>query len=303
MNPRFPQLLAPAVLAFVVTASAGAQAPSIRVEPIECLPVTEHGVVRAQVQHQPPATEVRLYFRRLHEVVEDFYYVVMEAEAPGRYWAALPKPEEEENERFDLEERLRQNEEQDNHPWAAWWKIKEASDHRNPNDDLDDDEIEEHADRGKRTGRDWMDARSLEELEEWLEEQRYEPAEYYGAIVAADGTIVAISPMRVTEVREEDDCEVELTEKERGYAFNLTVGETAPWQIQERVFHWLCDHVVTRIDWRGVKRADDVCRACVIAWWGKKELLIPAATGAGLITGILINDDEEQPPAVSPVLP
>lgn len=300
---RLIQLAVPALVLTAFATSLWAQAPSIRVEPIECLPVTEHGTVRAEVSNQPPTSEVRIYFRRLHEVVEDFYYVEMEAEAPGRFWAALPKPAEEENERFDLEERLRENEEQDNHPWAAWWKEKEASDHRNPNDDLDDEEIEERASQGKRTGRDWMNTRSLEELEEWLEEQEFEPAEYYGAVVAADGTVLAVSPMRVTEVREQDDCEVELTEKEQGYAFNLTIGETAPWQAdKERVFHWLCDHVVTRIDWRGITRADEVCRACVIVWWKKKEFLIPATTGASLVTGILI-DDEDQPPPVSPILP
>lgn len=299
MRPRLTPILS-AVL-FTALATAAAAQPSIRVEPIECLPHSEHGTVRAEVRNQPPSSEVRVYFRRLHEVVEDFYYVQMEAEAPGRYWAALPKPAEEENERYDLEERLRQNEDQDNHPWAAWWKMKEASEDRNPNEELDQEEIDEKADVGEEVRRDWMDARSLEELEEWLEEQEYEPAEYYGAVVDADGTVLAVSPMLVTEVLEPNDCEVELTEKEEGFAFNLTVGETAPWQANnQRVFHWLCDHVVTRIDWRGIRRADEVCRACVIVWWKKKEFLIPAASGAGLITGILVDD---QPPPVSPILP
>lgn len=272
------------------------QNPTITVEPLDCLPVAEHGLVRARVADAPPEAEVRIYFRRLHEIVEDFYWVEMEAESPGLYWTVLPKPAAERNERFDLEERLREGEEQDEHPWGAWWKDKEASDDRDPNEELPEEEIEERASVGKQRDRGWMDRMSLEDLEEWLERQRFEPAEYYGALVAPGGRVLAVSPMLVTEVIDEDDCPVTMTPRQQGFAYNLTIGETAPWQ-QERepVFHWLCDHIVTRINYLEVPRADDVCRACVIAWWQKKEFLIPASTAAAALIGVTTFEDDDGP--------
>jgi hypothetical protein len=280
------------------------QTTTVNVQQLACMTVEEHPLVEATVTNNVPDTATRIYFRRLHEIVEDFYWVEMVPTGNGRYWAALPKPEDEMNERFDLEERLREGREQDNHPWGAWWKEKEQSADRDPNQDLPDEEIRERASVGKRVDRDWMDSMSIEELERWLMRQEYEPSEYYAAVVGPNNRVVAVSPVRVTSVLEKKDCPVpRMTPAQEGFSRNLTVGETAPWQRErERVFHWLCDGVVTRIDERGIWREDDVCRACVVAWWKKNEFLIPASIGAiGGVVGILIDDDDE--PATSPVRP
>jgi hypothetical protein len=273
------------------------QGTSISLEQLPCLPASEHAVVRAQVANQQAGTEVRVYFRRLHHVVEDFYWIEMEPEGGGRYWAALPMPAPELAKRFDLEERLRKSAEQENHPWGAWWKSKESSDDRNPNGDLPAEEIRERASVGRQTNRGWMESWDLVELEDWLARQKYEPAEYYGAVVDPSGRVLAVSPMRVAPV--EDRCPVQLTPQQQGFAHNLVIGETAPWQQRgERPFHWLCDHVVTRVNYQNILRADEVCRACVVAWWKKKEFLIPLAAGVGgSIVGVIIDDDD---PVVSP---
>jgi hypothetical protein len=69
--------------------------------------------------------------------------------------------------------------------------------------------------------------------------------------------------MRVGNVVRPDRCEVELTAEQQGEAANLIVGETAPWQRNKPVFHWLCAGVIARVDASGVKRADAACRQCV----------------------------------------
>jgi hypothetical protein len=58
----------------------------------------------------------------------------------------------------------------------------------------------------------------------------------------------------------------------------------------------LCEGVVTRIDMNGIFRADDACRACVIAWWQQKKFLIPVAAGV-TGTGISIIDTLGPKPA------
>ena len=70
------------------------------------------------------------------------------------------------------------------------------------------------------------------------------------------------------------DCRVQLSPKERGVAENLTVGETSPKQQGKKVLAFLCDGVVTRVNSAGVRRSDEVCRACVVAWWQRKAVLI-----------------------------
>ena len=86
---------------------------------------------------------------------------------------------------------------------------------------------------------------------------------------------------------------VELTDKQRGVAENLTVGETTYEQVGLEVDGFLCDGIVSRINPDGILRGDELCRACVIAWWEKKGVLIPIA-GAGVITGVVIADDDPQ---------
>jgi len=120
-------------------------------------------------------------------------------------------------------------------------------------------------------------------------ENRNDHVEYYGAVADPTGKVVARSEAQVVKVT--DDCKVQLNPKERGVAENLTVGETSPDQQGQKVLAFLCDGVVTRINHAGIRRGDEVCRACVVAWWQKKSLLIPAA---GII-GVIVTDDDPEP--------
>lgn len=287
---------AAALLTLCVSGSIHAQQPVVTVDQLPCLPQGEHGVVRARVVNEVAGTEVRLYFRRLHSVVEDFYWVEMEPQGTGEHWVVVPAPTDHEPVRHDLR-RDREPEDGD-HLWAAWWLAKDTSSDRNPNGDLDDDEIRERASVGKLQARDWMRAMDPAALEEWLRRQTYEPAEYYAAVVAPDGTVLARSPVLVTPVT--DDCEVELDLRQQGMAKNLVIGETAVWQEEEgEVFHWLCDGIVSRVDLAGILRVDRTCRVCVVAWWKKKSFLIPVTVGSIGIGGIVIDDDDEPSPSPS----
>ena len=236
--------------------------PTINAEQVACVPVRSNAVVWATVSGAQPGADVRLYFRRLNDVVEDLYFVKMlpssEAE---RFWGVLPKPEKRKPDRHDIEQQrdpiVEANE------WAAWWRQKEASDHRDPNDDLDDEKIRERASRGRLESRHWMNQLNDEQFQQWLENLEYEPVEYYVAVVGPSAQVVAQTPMMVGEVKSQANCKVELTPEQLGEAANLVVGETAAWQVGEPVFHWLCDGVVTRIGENSVKRADENCRSCV----------------------------------------
>lgn len=248
-----------AALTAVVCGAQAAEAPSVAVDPMECVPVGGNGVVTATVSGNLPETTVRLYFRRLHDVVEDLYFVTMHAEGDGRFWGVMPKAEKRRLNRHEIEEERAEA----GYQQAEWWRIKERSDHRNPNRDLDDDEIRERASLGKAEDRSWMSVMTDDEFESWLNRLEYEPVEYFVAVVAADGEVLAKSPMQAGEVRSADRCEVELTPEQAGEAANLIVGETAPWQQNKPVFHWLCAGVIARVDPSGVKRADAACRQCV----------------------------------------
>jgi|SRR6185295_10934761 len=190
-----------------------AHAQSVSIEKPSCIPTEDNGLVRATAAASAGQT-VRLYFRWKEH--EDFYWVTMEAEPGGRFWATPPKPE-----------------------------------------------------------------------------KRNEQVEMYAAIVKPDdkepnGKIVARSAPEVVKVTH--DCAPQLGVKERGVAENLTVGETSPKQEGKRVMAFLCDGVVTRVNFEGVRRADGVCRACVIAWWLRKPIAVaPALLG----TGIIVTDEPE----------
>ncbi|HEX4961755.1 MAG TPA: hypothetical protein VF173_13005 [Thermoanaerobaculia bacterium] len=208
------RILLAASLLFAGAVTARAQ--SVSLDKTSCVPREQNGIVRASIPAALNAGQSpRLYFRwREHE---DFYWVAMEAEPGGRYWAIPPKPE-----------------------------------------------------------------------------ARNEQVEVYGALVDATGRAVARSESQVIKVM--NDCKVQLSEKERGVAENLTVGETSAKQQGQKVLAFLCDGVVTRINHAGVRRSDEVCRACVIAWWQRKAVLIPAAvTGIGIIV--------TEPPEPSPSRP
>ncbi|MEM1247139.1 MAG: hypothetical protein AAGK22_12230 [Acidobacteriota bacterium] len=288
---RFPLLALVSVLGW--SADAAAQSPTITVQDVPCLLVLENGVIEANVQNNVPETTARLYFRRLHEAVEDFYWVEMRPRGDGRYWGVLPKAEDEVLERREV----RELEEEVRERWANWWREKERLDNRNPNLELDQALIDERASIGRRARRDWMADFDDARLEEWLDGLEYEPAEYFAALHDAFGNEISRSPVRVTRVT--DRCDTNLSAAEAGLAENLTIGETAPWQEGEEVFHWMCDGVVSRVDASGVFRGDSICRACLVAWWQKETFLTPLVAGAGT-NGVIALEPEE--PA-SPVRP
>lgn len=109
--------------------------------------------------------------------------------------------------------------------------------------------------------------------------------EYYVATVGPGGETVAESERLLTPVTE--DCDVELTRKERGMAQNLIVGETAEEQMNEEVVGFLCDGIISRMGPDGVLRADSICRRCIIAWWDRREALLPVAGFLGGVTTVI----------------
>jgi hypothetical protein len=206
-------LIAAGLLLAGVTA---AEAQSVALVKPDCIPTEENGVVRATGTTAGPGQSLRLYFRWKEH--EDFYWVAMEAEPGGKFWAIPPKPE-----------------------------------------------------------------------------RRNESVELYGAVVDPAGKVLARSEPMMVKVT--NDCKVQLSEKERGVAENMTVGETSPKQQGKKVLAFLCDGVVTRVNSAGVRRADEVCRACVIAWWQRKGLIVPATAG---IVGIVVTDDDPEPSPARP---
>lgn len=269
---------------------AGAQTTTITVGDLPCMPLEGNVALTAQLKPDVAGASVRLYFRRLSLEVEDFYYVEMRPSADGGYWGVFPDPEDHPADRENLKN------EQEN-AWAKWWKAKEASDHRNPNGDLDDDVIRERASLGKLEKRSWMAAREDRAFQEWLQKLENEPAEYFVAAYDARGRQLARTEMRVVEVRKKN-CDVRLTPQQEGYAENLVVGESREWQTGKAPFHWECDGVTTRIDTAGVLRADDACRVCAIAWWRNPAVIVPAAMGTlTLVTISTPNDPVEISPS------
>ncbi len=290
-----------AVILGMAVPTVSAQGLSVAGDGVACIPIEDNAVAWATVKNNVPDSVTRLYFRRLHDVVEDFYWVRMRPAGDGRYWGLFPKAEDRVLDRHDLEEDREEvnwdeDDEDSDHRWAEWWRFKDTSDHRDPNGSLDDDLIRERASIGKLYRRDWIYKMNDEAFEDWLDQLVNEPAEYFVAVVDADGRLLAKTDVMVTEVRDPDDCEVEFTEQQDGERHNLTIGELGDWQRDKEVFHWLCAGVVTRVDPYNVKRADDVCRACVIAWWQKTELMLPVVAVVPIFTVI------DSPP-ISPSAP
>lgn len=121
-------------------------------------------------------------------------------------------------------------------------------------------------------------------------ERRNEEVEYYATLVDATGAEVAKSTVRTVKVN--GNCPVRLAEREEGVARNLTVGETVALQQgkDKGVLGFLCDGIVTRVNHQGIRRADDFCDACVVAWWA-----IPTVAGIASGSGILVPDPEPSP--------
>lgn len=255
---------------------------------LPCIPAGEHAAVTARVD--PPLEEgesVRVYFRRLSQEVEDFYWVEMTPDEPGNFWAVLPLPESAPASRHALEGAA-------GAVRAAWWKAKEASADRDPNGDLDADLIRERAAVGKDVPRDWFaDFPTDEGLQDWLDAQSYEPTEWFVARVDGAGAVVERDRMRVTPVDKE--CRAPLTDDQRDASNELVIGDTAPWQEGDTPFHWECADIETRVAYDG----DESGLNCPVAvvWW-------PAAGIAlGALGAIVVYDDEPSPPEVSPSLP
>lgn len=278
-----------ALLAASAAMPALAQSPTITPGNLACLPIDGNGVVTATVSPDAGSQSVRLYFRRMSLEVEDFYYTEMKPSGGGGYWGIFPDAEDQPAKKKDLKGESEE-------AWAKWWKAKEASENRDPNDDLDEDVIKERAALGKLEKRAWMTPQQDAELQKWLDALQNEPAEYFFAIYDTSGRLLTKTEQRVVEVKKKD-CSVTLTPQQQGYAQNLTVGETREWQKGESVFHWECDGIVTRIDTVGVMRPDEACRACVIAWWANPSVLGPAAIGA--VTGIAISRPDPGPASPS----
>jgi hypothetical protein len=187
--------------------------PSVNVEQAACFKAGDNQVVHGTAAGEAPGGTARLYFR--WEDHGGFYWVAMEHDGPGRYWAVPPKPE-----------------------------------------------------------------------------KRNQDVVYYAALLDAAGREVARSQMRKSEVK--PDCRVELTARQRGVAQNLTVGETSASQGHGEVMGFLCDGVVTRVSADDIRRADDFCRTCVIAWWKRADVLVPALAAGG-VTTVIVDRPEPSP--------
>ena len=248
------------ILATLVVFAVPLAAQSISVDDLACVPLQphdddkNHALVTASATGLTHEDEVRLYFRRLNPDVEDFYYELMTSSGGGNYWGVLPDPEDHELGETD----------------PQWWRDHEAGD----------------PDRSRVGGdeeRDWLSDGSDDDLQAWLEDQKSEPVEYFAAVYNASGTKTAESEMKISSVRE--DCRATLDDRQIGESENQTVGETAQWQNNQAVFHWECDHLVSRINYSGVKEPDAVCRACVVAvipFW------IPTTVAAAALAGVVL---------------
>ncbi len=215
MSARQILTVASAALLGLAAGRLAAQGPTIAVEQLSCMRTADNQVVHATAAGEPGGGAARLYFRWLDH--GDKYWVDLEHDGPGKYWATPPKPE-----------------------------------------------------------------------------SRTTQVEYYGVLLDASGAEVARSAVRTAKVT--GDCKVQLTPQQYGNAQNLTVGETSPKQANDRVMGFLCDGIVTRINNQNVPRADDKCRTCVVAWWMRKEILIPlVAAGAGGITTIIVDHPQSSP--------
>jgi hypothetical protein len=120
-----------------------------------------------------------------------------------------------------------------------------------------------------------------------------ESIEYYAAVVDPAGTVLARSETLLSPVT--DDCSVTMTPQQFGRANNLTVGETVEAQEGRKVLGFLCDGVVTRVNFEGIPRPDEICRGCVIPWWEKNDYIVPAAISGGALTLVLVEESPSRP--------
>ena len=103
---------------------------------------------------------------------------------------------------------------------------------------------------------------SDEEARAFLASLRTEPIEYYATLHDRNGDELAGSRTEIAPVT--SDCQTAAASL-RGRETSLIVGETASWQQDIGLYHWLCDGVVTRIDPAGVLVNDGTCRNPVVS--------------------------------------
>jgi hypothetical protein len=208
-----------------VLAAPAAGAQPITVADLDCLPLDGNAVVEARVA---PRTDVPGGTVRLYfrrlNPVGAFYYVALFPTGGGAYRGVLPQPESHPQEPLTDE----------------WWEVLRTRDWM----------------RGGDRDRPW--------LERWLAAQAEEAAEVYAAVYDRRDELVERSAVRLVPVGRDDRCPARLDPRERGWAENLTVGETTALQAGRQPFHWRCDGVVVRISPDGVLRSDEFCRACLI---------------------------------------
>ena len=120
-------------------------------------------------------------------------------------------------------------------------------------------------------------------------EDRNTEVEYYVAVVDAAGKMVSQSEPRSAKV--DGNCDQKLTPKEQGVAENLIVGETTPNQYRKKVIGFQCPGLKIRIDHQGIRRADEECGPCGLAW------LPPVGLATAGIVGVVITDDPEPSPS------
>lgn len=275
-----------AVTCGLLLATSGG-AVEITVNEVACVPTEDNAPVTAQVTDLPEEGNVFLFFRRMHDITEDFYYVQMVQAEDGSWWATFPKPEDQ-----NLEPRSLDGAENPDTAWAAWWNVKETSADRNPNDDLDQQAIDTRSGLGRQVPRQWMLDMEGAALQSWLAGLRNEPVEFYVAVADAEGDRLAQSELMVANVYEE--CVVSLTREQEEFADDLTIGATAVWQDDETVFHWLCPGIDERIDSDQDRHRDVYCGAVAAL---PRTVLIPAGVVAGTVLGGVIVDDDDPAPA------
>lgn len=123
-------------------------------------------------------------------------------------------------------------------------------------------------------------------------EHRNERIEYYVSVVDPYGQTLARSESQFSPVQ--DDCQIQLSPQQVGYANNLVIGETVEAQEDNRVLGFLCDGVVTRVNFEGIMRPDEICRSCVIPPWAKQEFM-GAAAAVGAATAIIVEEPGGEP--------
>jgi hypothetical protein len=188
-----------------------AQAQSISLVDVKCVPRKTNGVVKAAIIPDPAVGQSpRVYFRWKGQPA--FYWAPMEVEPKSQYWSVLPRAENRNNE-----------------------------------------------------------------------------VEYYVAVVDAAGKMLSQSEPQTARV--DGNCDTRLSPKEQGVAENLIVGETTPNQYRKKVIGFECPGLKIRIDHQGIRRSDEECGPCGLAW------LPPTALATAGIIGVVITDDPEPSPS------